>query len=1038
MALTTEATSRGRSAARRSLAFDRIAAPAAVLDGGGVVVETNQAWRLHGRLHDIVPGETAVGVDYLALFDRAAREGRPDAAAAAAAVRSVLAGERQAVEVEVARPSAHEDRWTLLQVTATPVGDALGAVVCHLDVTGRRLLADRLTAVEGIDPGTGLPDASAVTEVLEAARIRAAATGRSLTVVGVEVDGVGAVAQQLGPGAGADVTTQLVARLRRLVRRDDALLRRDDHRLLVVTTDAEPGTADSVAVRFRTSLTVPLQVGAAEVTLAAVVGVATCDPTAEVDAVLAACDAAVAEARAAEGAVDPIFGLSFRGPDGRPPRAVIETLGPDDSAQRADPAPAPGAADDRDEEALRSVLVPDGRRLHEWLDAEIDRTGGALALLLVSVDDAHDVGLALGHPAADELVEACGAALVAAARPGDVVARVAGDSLAVCSPRLSDPDEALAHAEHLRRALAEPLQVAGAHIEVRSSVGVALAEGPDDAAPALLERADTALFRAREAGRDSVALYDDALRRRLARQLEVEAVLRAAIERAEVPMAYQPIMRLGDQAMWGAEALLRLCDERGDPIPATEVVRVAERTGAIAELGRLVLRQTCADAARWVRARPDRQFVVTVNISSRQLGDPALPDVVADELDAAGLQPSRLVLEISESALMDDPVRAARRLAQLKMRGVRLLVDDFGTGRSSLANLKRFPIDGIKLDRSFISGLPSSPEDHAIVRAMVGVAQALGLDAVAEGVEDEQQLAELQRLGCGYGQGYLWSRAVRADAVPVLLATRAGHAEDAEDAEGGPDDADDAGREDGGAAGEPEPAAVEAAAPEVVAPDATSSVDSAFRVLVHEIRTPLTVVMGYASLLEQVEDPDDADAAARIRRASERIERLIRNLDDVGSVDNGTLRLNRRDVEVVPFVERVVDDVRDALNAPLVVQVEGTPRSVAFDDVRIEQTLVNLVTNAAKYTPMGLTIVVEARFGEEWLDISVLDEGPGIPNEELGLIFRKYGRAERSVPGTGLGLYLARGIARAHGGDVLYRRRQPEPGSVFTLRLPAG
>ncbi|WCO66016.1 EAL domain-containing protein [Iamia majanohamensis] len=808
------------------------------------------------------------------------------------------------------------------------------------------------------------------------AELRSGRAGRGpLSLLSLVVTGLDAVERELGAEGVEQAMSEVAARAEGAVRRGDLVCRTGVGELVVVCPDADQGAVSAVTARIDRAVARPLGVGDGLV-LGAEVGLAVADEGATADSLL--------------DELGPVAG----GPDGLARPGLV----------------------------ARDVLV---ERVESEL-AGMDPTVGVVAVVKLEVDDLARVAAALGRDAHDELLADRARALVHAAHEGDTVGRTTGDRLVVCCPHPVDADAARIEAEGFRTAVGGQLSVRGARLEVRASAGVAVAASTSDTALALVDRAGTALAQAVDAGRDRTAVFDDALREELLRQAELDAVVRDAVRQGAVPLAYQPLVRLKDEVVVGGEALLRLVDRRGEPVAASDAVRAAERTGEIYELGRLVLQEACERGARWQQAMPEQPFVLSVNISERQFADPDLAALVGRELDGAGLVPSHLVLEVSESALMVDPVGAARQLSLLKMQGVRIVVDDFGSGHSSLAHLKRFPVDGIKLDRAFIAGLPASLEDHAIVHAMVSVAQALGIEAVAVGVEDEQQLAELRRLGCRFGQGHLWSRAVRGSAIPALVTSSLAALDSAIVADAG-----------ARPAGPAPPAAITQDELEEV-PVGGETLDSVFRVLVHEIRTPLTVVMGYASLLEGATDPDDADAAVRIRRASERIDRLIRNLADVSNVDAGSLRLSIRQVDLVAMVERVLDDLRDTLGRPLVLgPVADEVPAVGIDEARIEQTLINLVTNAAKFTPPGHSVEVQVARTGRWIDISVLDDGPGISIEDLGLVFRKYGRADRSVPGTGLGLYLARGIARAHGGDVLCRRRHADHGSVFTIRLPS-
>jgi diguanylate cyclase (GGDEF)-like protein/PAS domain S-box-containing protein len=684
-------------------------------------------------------------------------------------------------------------------------------------------------------------------------------------------------------------------------------------------------------------------------------------------------------------------------------------------------------------QALHDALteLPNRRSLIESLERLLaDRVvepgpQSPVGVFLVDVDDFKVVNDAFGHAAGDQLLRRCAQVLRVTAHLDDLVARFSGDSFAICCTHVSSPDDARAYSDQLRAALAQPIMVGGTEVGVRASAGVAISDLGATTAEDLLRRADTAMVRAKDDGKNVSRLYDEAMRERLLRQIEVEALVRRTVSSGRIDMAYQPITRLADQVVIGAEALLRLTDRAGVPVSAIEVVEAAERTGLINELGLLALRTSCQEAARWQQLVPERVLSVSVNLAATQLADPGLPDKVTAALQEANLEPSRLSLEITEGVLMSDSVRSARQLSQLKMRGVRISADDFGTGYSSLAYLKRFPLDAIKADLSFVAGLPDSPEDVAIVAAMMGVAEALGLIVIAEGVENERQRAELQRLGCGFGQGYLWSRAVDGDDFLALVNR---------DLEDGTEIDLDAEPDDAVVA---RPSAAAAGARAAERSDDVEGLDTVFRTLVHEIRTPLTVVMGYASLIETVEDAEMAGAATSIRRASERINQLISNLDDVRTVDQGTLVLELKAVDPRSVVERIVEQMGSMVGVPITIEADDHPPvELALDRNRIEQVITNLITNAAKYTPAGRPVVVRTGRADDCFEVSILDDGPGIPPEQLGLVYRKYGRADRTRPGSGIGLYLCRGIARAHGGDVLYRRRYEDHGSIFVLRLP--
>lgn len=387
------------------------------------------------------------------------------------------------------------------------------------------------------------------------------------------------------------------------------------------------------------------------------------------------------------------------------------------------------------------------------------------ALVLLDVGTLEATNDVFGHAVGDEIIVRCAHGLTLGIHAGDHLGRLSDHRFAIYCAHNRDARASLEYGERLRAGLANPFVLAGRDVRLRVAAAVALATDSTDAAD-LLQRAGTALGRASSDGRTE--LYEPAMQADLVRQVAVDALVEQVIASGDVELGYQPIVRLADGRTAGAEALLRLVDAHQGPVAATDVAASAERSGRIRELGALILRTACAAAASWGHLDPDDPPYVSVNVSGRQLDDPELVATVTDALASAGLPAGALCLEITETALMRDPVRSARHLADLKALGVTLSMDDFGTGYSSLAFLKAFPIDVLKVDRSFVSGLPDDAEDVAITRAVVALAHALGLGVVAEGIETEGQLRELRGLMTGYGQGHLWSRAL----PPAELAAR--------------------------------------------------------------------------------------------------------------------------------------------------------------------------------------------------------------------------------------------------------------------------
>ena len=322
---------------------------------------------------------------------------------------------------------------------------------------------------------------------------------------------------------------------------------------------------------------------------------------------------------------------------------------------------------------------------------------------------------------------------------------------------------ALGYAERVLAALATPLGVAGKEIYAGASIGVAsTATGTTEPTP-LLSNADAAMYQAKRRGGNRVEVFGEDIRRRVLDRMDTEHALHGALERSELELHYQPVVRVADGLAVGCEALLRWDHPDQGLVPPTRFISVAEESGLIIPIGAWVLEECCRQVARWEQmglAGPAAS--IEVNLSARQVDHPDLVGSVERALRDSGVAPDRVVLEITESALMDDARSALRVLQRLKDLGVSLAIDDFGTGYSSLGYLQQFPLDVLKIDKSFVAGLGTEPGGAEIVAAVVGLAHALGLRVVAEGVETHRQLAALQDLGCDFAQGYLFSPPVPA------------------------------------------------------------------------------------------------------------------------------------------------------------------------------------------------------------------------------------------------------------------------------------
>jgi diguanylate cyclase (GGDEF)-like protein/PAS domain S-box-containing protein len=400
-------------------------------------------------------------------------------------------------------------------------------------------------------------------------------------------------------------------------------------------------------------------------------------------------------------------------------------------------------------------------------------SGSPVGILFLDLDHFKLINDSIGHHAGDDLLQAVAPRLRAHLRPGDIVARFGGDEFGILVDRLTDEDEAQAIADRVAGAFSEPYPMGGADHFVTASIGIAVARPtgrePVDA-ELLIRDADAAMYRAKERGRGRCEVFDAAMRARAVRRLETERELRHALGRDELELHYQPVIALGSGEIVGLEALVRWNHPERGLLDPGEFVPIAEDSGLIEPIGRWVQEAACRQALGWHELRPDqRPLDVAVNLSARQVAHRDLADSVREILASTGLDPVNLRLEVTESVLVEESASATATLEALSEIGVRLVLDDFGTGYSSLAYLNRFPFDALKIDRSFVEGLGVEQERTAIVEAVIGMARALSLDAIAEGVENEDQLSELRRLGCDFAQGHLFSRPLAPQKVTSLL-----------------------------------------------------------------------------------------------------------------------------------------------------------------------------------------------------------------------------------------------------------------------------
>jgi len=410
----------------------------------------------------------------------------------------------------------------------------------------------------------------------------------------------------------------------------------------------------------------------------------------------------------------------------------------------------------------RALLVD---RIQRSLN-RLDRHAGAVAAIFVDLDRFKLINDSLGHDVGDRVLTETASRLRAAIRQEDTVARFGGDEFVICA-EVIDADEAVGIAGRALESLTPPFRHDGHEMLLTGSVGVSVAAVASATPETLLRDADWAMYRAKEEGGNRVELFDRGLRSRLLARLEMERSLRRALGGDEMRVLYQPIVSVPDGRVVGAEALVRWFHPKHGVIGPAEFIPVAEETGMIAPLGAWVFEEACRQWVSWRRKAGRREPInLAINVSARQLTVPSTFDTFYDILSRTGADPAHVSLEITESVLMEGNDSILEAMLALKWLGVRLNLDDFGTRYSSLSYLRRLPFDTLKVDQSFVSGLRDDSRDQAIVRSVVGLAHALGLDVVAEGVETPEQFSLLGEMGADRAQGYLLGRPVEADDFP--------------------------------------------------------------------------------------------------------------------------------------------------------------------------------------------------------------------------------------------------------------------------------
>jgi diguanylate cyclase (GGDEF)-like protein/PAS domain S-box-containing protein len=422
--------------------------------------------------------------------------------------------------------------------------------------------------------------------------------------------------------------------------------------------------------------------------------------------------------------------------------------------------------------------------LKATVEAARHKPSSCYAVLFLDLDRFKVINDSLGHLVGDELLITVARRLESCLRSADFITRITerctisrfgGDEFVILLQGLHEPANATLVADRTLSVLSEPLCLRGHDVSISTSIGIAVGAGGADSADDLLRDADTAMYQAKANGKSRWCLFDQSLREQAVERLELERELRNGIKLGEFIVHYQPIVELHSQSIKGFEALLRWKHPTRGLVSPVDFIPVAEEIGFIVELGTWVLRQACHQLRAWQLKFPTHSdLFVSVNVSTKQFANSRLVECVQESLAESGLDPRCLKLEITESAIMSDPTAAAETLNNLRALGISISLDDFGTGYSSLSYLQNFPINTLKIDRSFVKRLGSSNESDEIVRTIVKLAHTLGMEVTAEGIEESSQRAQLTSLACETGQGFLYSRPISDVNVELLLAKLAG------------------------------------------------------------------------------------------------------------------------------------------------------------------------------------------------------------------------------------------------------------------------
>ena len=408
--------------------------------------------------------------------------------------------------------------------------------------------------------------------------------------------------------------------------------------------------------------------------------------------------------------------------------------------------------------------LPNRLLFMDRLDQAISRSvrqSSIFALLFIDIDHFKVINDSMGHHAGDQLLTSITARLQQSVRQSDTIARLGGDEFTVIVENINQPEDVMVVTKSILSKLSEPVFIDGREVFISASIGISVFPDDGDDLGSLLKNAETAMYKAKEHGRNNLQFYRAEMSETAMRRLDLENSLRNAIEKDELLVYYQPKFNLSNGKCLGMEALVRWDHPEKGLVQPDEFIPLAEETGMILQLDDWVIRTACTQLSVWKKAGYEVSNLA-INVSARQFKEHRLAGVIHKILEETGIEGHELEIELTESTLVDNNENAREMLNELHEMGLKIALDDFGTGYASMSYLKDFPIDTVKIDRSFVWGIPNDKEDMAIVKAIVGLAEALDLSLIAEGVETEQQIEFLNNIGCKYAQGYYWSKPVSA------------------------------------------------------------------------------------------------------------------------------------------------------------------------------------------------------------------------------------------------------------------------------------